>query len=770
LSGLIVQVALVAVLAATVGLDATGWIAGVGCAVIMNAALARGIVVSGAFRLGPADGVTLTRASLAVGVAALTADSFDHHAPVATLVTLAAVALALDAVDGWIVRRTGTGSPLGARFDGEVDAFLILVLSVYVARSDGVWVLAIGAARYVFLAAGWVLPWLREQLPPRHWRKVVAATQGVVLAIAAADVVPRTLTILALVVALALLTESFGRDVWWLRRHRSAVPGAAAKARPGRVRAGGATVLTVLAVVVVWVALTAPDQLNELTPSAFVRLPLEGLGLIALALVLPATPRRVLACIVGPLLGVLVILKILDMGFFETFDRPFDPVADGSYTGIGIETLRDSIGRTEANLLVAGAAVLGVALLVVTTLAVLRLSRVAARHRRWSLPGVTTLGVVWAACWLLGAQLVGTVPIASTSASGLVVREVRLVRAGLEDHTIFADDITHDRFRSTPAAQLLTGLRGKDVLLVFVESYGQVAVQGSSFSPQVDKVLRTQTAQLRSAGFSARSGFLRSATFGGLSWLAHSSLQSGLWVDNQLRYDQLVKTTRLTLSDAFGRAGWRTVADVPSNDRTWPEGTSFYHYDKLYDRRNVGYHGPKFSYASMPDQYIYAAFQRLELGKRDRPPLFAEIDTVSSHTPWTRIPKMIPWSKVGNGSIYTRMPVEELTRRELFSDPDEVHAAYAQSIEYSMTALVSFVRRSHDKNLVLIVLGDHQPSKVITGENPTHDVPISVIAHDPAVLDRIAGWGWNDGLRPSPKAPVWPMDAFRDRFLAAFDS
>ena len=96
------------------------------------------------------------------------------------LVTLAVVALALDAVDGWVARRTGTASPLGARFDGEVDAFLILVLSVYVARSAGAWVLAIGAARYAFLAAGWLLPWMREPLPPRYWRKVVAATQGIV--------------------------------------------------------------------------------------------------------------------------------------------------------------------------------------------------------------------------------------------------------------------------------------------------------------------------------------------------------------------------------------------------------------------------------------------------------------------------------------------------------------------------------------------------------------------------------------------------------------
>ena len=87
-----------------------------------------------------------------------------------------------------------------------------------------------------------------------------------------------------------------------------------------------------------------------------------------------------------------------------------------------------------------------------------------------------------------------------------------------------------------------------------------------------------------------------------------------------------------------------------------------------------------------------------------------------------------------------------------------------------MNSLVSFVQHYGDDNLVLIVLGDHQPAKIITGENPSHDVPISVIAHDPAVLDKISGWGWQDGLRPSPQAPVWPMDAFRNRFFSAFRS
>ena len=105
--------------------------------------------------------------------------------------SLTALALVLDAVDGWVARRTRTTAALGAHFDGEVDAFLILVLSVYVARSAGAWVLAIGAARYVFLAAGWPLPWMREPLPPRYWRKVVAATQGIVLTVAVADVCRR---------------------------------------------------------------------------------------------------------------------------------------------------------------------------------------------------------------------------------------------------------------------------------------------------------------------------------------------------------------------------------------------------------------------------------------------------------------------------------------------------------------------------------------------------------------------------------------------------
>jgi phosphatidylglycerophosphate synthase len=214
--GSAVLVALLVILAATVGLGPLGWAVGLGCGVITVAAVARGT-----HTLGPADLVTLGRAEATCALAALVADSFVHDAEVLTLVALATVATGADAVDGWVARHTRTTSSFGARFDGEVDAFLFLVLSVYVANSGPVWVLAIGLARYAFAVAGWVLPWMRAQLPPRWWRKVAAAVQGAVLTVAIADVTPSWLTTAALVVALALLTESFGRDVVWLWRNRS---------------------------------------------------------------------------------------------------------------------------------------------------------------------------------------------------------------------------------------------------------------------------------------------------------------------------------------------------------------------------------------------------------------------------------------------------------------------------------------------------------------------------------------------------------------------
>jgi hypothetical protein len=247
-------------------------------------------------------------------------------------------------------------------------------------------------------------------------------------------------------------------------------------------------------------------------------------------------------------------------------------------------------------------------------------------------------------------------------------------------------------------------------------------------------------------------------------------MQAGIQVDGQRRYDQLVQADRLTLTRAFKRAGWRTVGVMPGNHRDWPEGRTFYHYDHVYDRRTLGYRGPGFGLPPMPDQYTLAALQRLALAQRPRPPVFAEVDLISSHTPWTRIPRFIPWDEVGDGSIFDRISAEESTKAALFGDSDRARAAYGHSIEYTLRTLFSFIQRYADDNTVLIVLGDHQPATTVSGTDAGHDVPVSIVARDPKVLERIGGWGWQPGMLPSPQARVWPMSAFRDRFLTAFGS
>ncbi|GAA2708016.1 CDP-alcohol phosphatidyltransferase family protein [Micromonospora olivasterospora] len=237
-TGPIAQFVVLAGLDATVGLGPAGWCAGLAYGMVVCALLARGLRRAGAAGLGPADVVTLGRALLVGGVTALVVDGFDRPAPVPPLVALTVMALLLDAVDGQVARRTGTASALGARFDMEVDAYLILLLGAHLAPTVGGWVLAMGAMRYAFVAAGWALPWLRGTLPPRPWRKVVAATQGVALAVAAAGVLPPVAATALLAGALALLVESFGRDVGWLWRRRARRrPGAEPARLPGGVSA-----------------------------------------------------------------------------------------------------------------------------------------------------------------------------------------------------------------------------------------------------------------------------------------------------------------------------------------------------------------------------------------------------------------------------------------------------------------------------------------------------------------------------------------------------
>lgn len=534
---------------------------------------------------------------------------------------------------------------------------------------------------------------------------------------------------------------------------------------PARRRRG--TAVTVLAALLVGGIVLLPSSPAQLTPAAFLRLPLELILAGALLMVLPRRVRRVATLVLGVALGLLLVLTLFDLGFASTLARPFDPVLDWRLFTDAYRFVEGAAGGAVAVVVAVAAGVLAVLALAVPVRAVRRLDAVAARHPRRAWQGLAGLAVAWVVAILLGVQLVPGLPVADDSTSTGVRARVALVQEQLRDRERFAVELARDPFRGTPPEQLLTALRGKDVVFAVVESYGRNAVSSPRLT--VAPVLADGDRRLTAAGYGVRSGWLTSSTAGGGSWLAHASLLSGVWVDNQQRFDTLVASDRFTLGTAFRDAGWSTVGVMPNTTAPWPEGQRLYGYDTLATGADLGYAGPPFSWSAMPDQYVLAAFQR-QFRAPAQQPVFAELALTSSHAPWTAVPRPVPWEGVGDGAVFDGTSASgNADTAVIFSlDPEQVRDGYRSSVAYSLETLVSWVETYGDDDLVLVVLGDHEPTPLVTGDPASRDVPISVVSRDPAVLDRVAPWGWTDGLTPAPDAPVWRMDTFRDRFLTAF--
>ncbi|MFC9912186.1 CDP-alcohol phosphatidyltransferase [Streptomyces sp. NPDC059862] len=526
---------------------------------------------------------------------------------------------------------------------------------------------------------------------------------------------------------------------------------------------------TALSVALVLFALLVPNTLAALAWGKFVRIPVEAIIGAAVLLVLPRRPRLVAAIVAGVGLAALTVLNLLDMGFNEYLGRGFNLVLDWGLLDDAQSYMKDTVGGAGATGLAIGAIVLAVLLFAVMTLATVRLSNLLVRHRTVAVRSTLAAAVVWTLAYALGVQFAG-LPIASDHAAALLEIQARRVQTTLRDEAAFEREAKEDVFGSTPGDQLVPDLRGKDVLFTFIESYGRSALEDPQISPGVLKSLDTGDKALTEAGYAAKSGWLTSATYGGSSWLGHSTFLSGLWISSQQRFRTVTSGDHLTLTKAFQKTGdWRTVGVVPGVQKGWPEA-KFYGLDNVYDAFHLGYKGPKFSWSTMPDQYALEAFQRLEHGKKRDQPLMAEIILTSSHQPWAPIPKMVGWDELGDGSVFDGIEKAGTDPSEVIADSNRSKEEYGKSVAYSLTSLTQWLERYGTEDTVLVFLGDHQPIARVSGQRASRDVPITIVAKDPKVLDKISGWGWTDGLRPDQDAPVWKMSDFRDRFLTAYGS
>lgn len=358
---------------------------------------------------------------------------------------------------------------------------------------------------------------------------------------------------------------------------------------------------------------------------------------------------------------------------------------------------------------------------------------------------------------------------ATAAPAWVVVRDQTVrFRSMLGERERFAEEMAGapDRLRDVPG--LLDRLEGRDVILAFIESYGITAVEDERYAPVIVPRLEEMEERLAAAGVHMVTGRLAAPTRGGQSWLAHGSILSGLWLDNQLRYDLMLASGRDMLVDDFRAAGFRTEILMPAIVMAWPEGERL-GFDRIHAHRDIRYKGPPLNWVTMPDQFTWWHLEReLRRNSPDPRPLFAMVGLISSHAPWTPIlPVLDDWEGLGDGEVFLQWEGAGEAPADLWRDTDRVREHFGLSVDYALAAMTGWAERFVDDGTLLIALGDHQPAPLITGEDASPDVPVHIMARDPALLAPFLAWGFVPGAVPTAQDGVG-MDAFRGWFVEAF--
>ena len=311
----------------------------------------------------------------------------------------------------------------------------------------------------------------------------------------------------------------------------------------------------------------------------------------------------------------------------------------------------------------------------------------------------------------------------------------------------------------------LSRVNGADVFVIFIESYGAVSWDRPELASPLTSSRQQFEAEVRATGRSVVSAQVASTTFGGESWLAHISLLSGTEVRDHRTNLRLMAQQRDTLVKVFGRHGYRTVAIMPGVLRRWPEG-AFYGFDDIYNHGRLDYRGPPFGWWDVTDQFALARIDALEVAPQPRRPLFVFFPTISTHAPFTPAPPYQPdWPRV-----LTSKPYDAAELDRAWSDqPDWLNLApsYVKSLDYTHATLAGYLGLRADRDLVMLLIGDHQPPGLVSGEGASWNVPVHVIASRPAVLDRLRRHGFRDGLTP-PAPAIARMDTLLPILLDAF--
>jgi hypothetical protein len=316
----------------------------------------------------------------------------------------------------------------------------------------------------------------------------------------------------------------------------------------------------------------------------------------------------------------------------------------------------------------------------------------------------------------------------------------------------------------TPSDLALLGRR--NVHLILVESYGEVAVERPDFVTAITPSFRALETELGARGFSVASGKMVSTTFGGRSWLAHATLATTVPVTDQLAFDTVHASKPKTMAGFFRAAGYRTVLVAPGVTRPGSRG-DLYRFDKNYYYADFEYEGPAFAWATLPDQFALDFVRRRELTSTQ--PLFIQYVLVSSHAPWSETPTIVEdWSRLGNGAIFDIQPV--LRFPIVWPNFENAHEAYIRSIVYEFEVIRRFVVEFIQDDALVIVLGDHQPVVEVSGDERNKRVPIHVFSREKALVEPFLARGYVPGMWPSGAKEARGMESFLFDLLRDFST
>ncbi|WP_299841728.1 sulfatase-like hydrolase/transferase [uncultured Paracoccus sp.] len=502
-----------------------------------------------------------------------------------------------------------------------------------------------------------------------------------------------------------------------------------------------------VAALALWLVMILPAAPGGITPARLVT-PEPPLILL---LLIATGPNRVLRALLTMLLLLIAALKLADLSMAEILGRGFNPIADLALIDASARMIAGSLGIWAA----IGAAVLCLALAAGMAAILWWAAGV------WQRVSVPRRPALLAAVGLVALLIPGFLPLKAATTSYAMDKTALALRS-VSDLREFRRLAGEDPMAAQTG--LLTGI-DRDVLVIFIESYGRTSFDTPFYAKAHLPALREAEEALAEAGLAMRSGFLTAPTQGGQSWLSHATFTSGLWIDDQSRYQAALASGRQGLFHLARKAGFRTAAVMPAITRPWPESARM-GFDRVLGAGDLGYRGKPFNWVTMPDQFTLAATDRLlRDGDNDRP-LFAQVALISSHAPWVPLPQMVDWDQLGDGRIFDAMADAGPTPKELWDDYDDVRAQYRASITYVLQAVAGYARLHAANPPLLIVLGDHQAAARIALDE-RREVPIHLIGPRDLV-ERSRDRGFAPGLIPPPDSAALPMEGMRDLILQGF--